>query len=352
MSEYRINDNFFFNEDCITGCQKHIKDETIDLIITDPPYGIDGDTLHKHYNRNEDFVVDGYVEVPAEEYGVFSHQWIKQAERVLKPGGSIYIVSGYTNLYHILDALKATSLQEINHIIWKYNFGVFTQTKFVSSHYHILFYEKPGKKKRTFNLTCRYGLEEKSEDNRSLNYKDREDVWIINREYKPGKVKNKNELPMELLKKMILYSSNEGDSVCDLFLGGFSTAKVTIGLGRRAIGFEISPKIFSQKIQEMKTIEPGNLLMTIRKPQSSELKNRGKKWSQKERTTLIKRYNQLCLRKKTKKDIIETLTHEFGRGRWSIEKVLKQHMKNFDVAASQKLTYYLKDEEREYDAKR
>ena len=43
-----------------------------------------------------------------------------------------YIISGYTNLPAILNALRQTSLQEMNHIIWKYNFGVYTRRKFVS----------------------------------------------------------------------------------------------------------------------------------------------------------------------------------------------------------------------------
>ena len=55
--------NVFFNMDCIDGCRQHIPDNSVDLIITDPPYGINGDTLHKHYNRKESFVIDGYVEV-------------------------------------------------------------------------------------------------------------------------------------------------------------------------------------------------------------------------------------------------------------------------------------------------
>jgi len=115
----------FYNEDCIKGSKKRLKDNTVDLMICDPPYGINGDKLHKHYNRNEDYVIDGYVEIPNREYPKFTVEWIKEAERVLRPGGSIYIVSGYTNLRSILNALAQTNLQEINHIIWKYNFGVY-----------------------------------------------------------------------------------------------------------------------------------------------------------------------------------------------------------------------------------
>ena len=126
--------NQFYNEDCIEGCKRRIPGDSIDLIITDPPYGIAGDTLHQHYNRKEGFVLDGYIEVPAEEYADFSLAWIQQAARILRPGGTLYVASGYTSLIHILNALRATALKEVNHIIWKYNFGVFTKQSSRSSY--------------------------------------------------------------------------------------------------------------------------------------------------------------------------------------------------------------------------
>lgn len=316
------NKNVFYNEDCIEGCKKHFEDGSVDLIITDPPYGIEGDQLHKHYNRKENFVIDGYVEVPAEAYEGFSAQWIQQAERILKPGGCIYIISGYTNLFSILKALRETQLEELNHIIWKYNFGVYTKLKYVSSHYHILFYKKPGEP-HTFNTYARYGALEQTDEGGSLNYLDREDVWIINREYKHGKVKNKNELPTALLTKMIRYSSNPGDLVCDLFLGSFSTAKAAIGLNRFATGFEISKKAFEYQMKEMEKVKPGSLLKEVRKPDGPNLENQGKPWTQAQKLQVYQRYEVLRSKLKTKKATIDALSKEFGRGRFSLAKVLR-----------------------------
>lgn len=311
----------FYNEDCIEGCRKRIPDNSVDVIITDPPYGIGGDKLHRHYNRKEKFVLDGYIEVPAEKYPEFTRAWTLEAARILRPGGSIYVVSGYTNLVHILTALQNTGLKEVNHIIWKYNFGVFTRKKFISSHYHILYYIKPGGDV-TFNTECRYGLAEKGKRDDSPNYRDREDVWIINRENKPGVAKNKNELPTELLKKMIQYSSCEGDLVCDLFLGGFSTASVALGLNRRALGFELSKTAFDHGIQSMKIIEPGYLLPNLRSPIIRDLPNQGRGWTEFDKSRLIARFRELTLSGKTKKASLEILSQELGRGKWSLIKAL------------------------------
>jgi site-specific DNA-methyltransferase (adenine-specific) len=311
-----------YNESCITGARMHLEDNSVDLIITDPPYGIRGDTLHKHYNRNEIHVVDGYVEIPEKEYGKFSEMWIAEASRILRPGGSMYIVSGYSNLFHILNALRKTPLVEINHIIWKYNFGVWTSRKYISSHYHLLYYEKPGGR-RTFNLETRFGTGEKDETGGSLNYQDREDVWIINREYKPGQVKNKNELPIDLLSKMILYSSVEEDLVCDLFLGGGSTARTAIGLNRRAVGFEISLSIFSVRAPEIELLQPGFLLSGLRAPECSSPVRQGERWTPEAKEDLIRRYHDLQAHGMKKGVIIEHLMQDLGRGRWAIIKALK-----------------------------
>jgi len=323
MSKLIKNKNIFFNEDCIKGCKEHLEDNSIDLIITDPPYGINGDTLHKHYNRKEEYVLDGYIEVPKEEYAKFSEKWIEQAERILRPGGSIYIFSGYTNLIDILNALKKTKLKEINHLIWKYNFGVYTKKKYVSSHYHILYYFKPGGE-RIFNAYSRFGQSEKERSGKSLNYKDREDVFIVNREYKPGKFKNKNELPKELLIKLLQYSSNEKDLVCDLFLGSFSTAKIAIGLNRYAIGFEKSKSIYDYQIFIIDNLKMGYLLPKLKIPEKNTYVNQGKPWIKEEKERLIRRYKQIYNQTQNKKRSIEILSKEFKRGYFSILNILKK----------------------------
>ena len=225
-----------YNQDCRIGLQS-LEDESIDLIFTDPPYGIDGSKLDKHYNRDESKVVDGYIDIDKTDYAQFSIDWINECSRVLKPTGSMYIVSGYSNLHHILNALHGTGMREINHIIAEYSFGVYTKHKWVSSHYHVLYW---GKSKKTyFNGQARH-------TDTTDSYNDRLSVQKLTREYQPDTIKNKNQLPVKFIEKFIEYSSKQGDIVLDPFAGSFSTGKASINLGREFIGFEQNAQAYQQ----------------------------------------------------------------------------------------------------------
>ena len=241
-----------YNEDCIKGMKNHFEDGSVDLIIADPPYGIAGDKLDKHYNRKENNVIPGYVEVTAGDYEEFSFDWIVGCERILRNGGSFYIISGYTHLREVLNALFETNLTLINHLIWKYNFGVYTTKKYVSSHYHILFLEKPPSSKRTFNTFANVENIPGNDKDTKKSYNDRLSVLEINRENKPGETKNKNTLPVKLVDKLIKYSSNEGDIVFDPFLGGFTTAFCASELNRIPAGFEINTNAYDYFYPQLK----------------------------------------------------------------------------------------------------
>jgi site-specific DNA-methyltransferase (adenine-specific) len=259
-----------YNQSCIEGMQEHVSDNSVDLIFTDPPYGINGDELDVHYHRDESNVVPGYVDVPLSEYAQFSINWIKECERVLRPGGSIYIVSGYTNLHHILNALHSTQLEEINHIVAKYSFGVSTKNKFVSSHYHVLFWQKPnkGKLKRTFNSNWKYSDQKDS-------YHDRLTVQDMPRDYKPGQIKNKNQLSEEFITKFIMYSSNRGDTVLDCFGGGLTTGRTALRWGRNFIGFELNKNAYDAFLPTLESVEVLDDPIPI-SPDASELAKREK----------------------------------------------------------------------------
>jgi len=211
---------------------KDIPDETMDLVITDPPFAIDFRAKRSNYHRTQERVLEGYNEIPKEQYYEFTFNWMKEVRRILKETGSMFVFSGWTNLKDILNAIDDVGFVTINHIIWKYQFGVFTRRRFVTSHYHILFVAREENKYK-FNKIEHYP----------------EDVWFVKREYWTGKIKTPTKLPLALVKKIILFASDEGDIVFDPFSGSGTVAVAAKMLGRHYLGFEIVPK-YCQFAQE------------------------------------------------------------------------------------------------------
>jgi site-specific DNA-methyltransferase (adenine-specific) len=238
----KIEINQIYNMDCIEG-MSYIGENEIDLIITDPPFGINFKTLKSNYNRTNSNVIEGYIEISKKDYYNFTIEWMKEAYRILKETGSMYVFSGWNNLKEILISLDEVGFITVNHIIWKYQFGVFTKRKFTTSHYHILYVCKNDKKRKFFPYV-RYSPDEVDENGNKLHYKDKEDVWIVNREYWKGDEKTPTKLPFELIKKILEYSSEEGDIVLDPFLGSGQVAFVCKALKRNFIGFEIVPEYY------------------------------------------------------------------------------------------------------------
>lgn len=232
-----IEFNKIYNMNCIEG-MKNIANNTIDLVITDPPFAIDFKAKKNNYHRTASRVIEGYNEIPKTEYFNFTFKWMEEIYRVLKETGSMYVFSGWNNLKDILIAIDECGFITVNHIIWKYQFGVITSRKFVTSHYHCIYVCKNDEKRKFFPYS-RYKKDEDDKDGSSLHYKDKEDVWIIKREYWTGDQKTPTKLPAELVKKILMYSSEEGDIVLDPFLGSGQVAVVSKMLGRKYIGFEI-----------------------------------------------------------------------------------------------------------------
>lgn len=233
-------ENRIYNQNCLDG-MKLIADNTIDLIITDPPFAINFKAKRANYNRKENNVLKGYSEIKQEDYEKFSHDWIKEAHRVLKDSGSMFIFSGWNNLRDILNALNDAKFILVNHLIWKYQFGVVTRKRFVTSHYHCLFVCK-NEKERNFYRNSRF-MDGKAR------YRDMEDVWVMPREYWTGEKKTPTKLPTEVIRKIMQYASIDGDLVLDPFLGSGQVAVVSKEMNRNYIGFEIVPEYveFAQK---------------------------------------------------------------------------------------------------------
>ncbi len=229
--------NKIYHTDCVKG-MRSIPANTIDLVITDPPFAIEFKARRGNYHRTQSRVLEGYNEIPKEKYYEFTVRWMQECFRLLKDSGSMYVFSGWNNLKDILNAIDDVGFLTVNHIIWKYQFGVVTERRYVTSHYHCLFVCKSDEKRKFFPY-ARFSKDEKTAEGRSLHYEDKEDVWHIKREYWTGDQKTPTKLPAELIRKILMYSSEKDDVVLDPFLGSGQVAVVSKLLGRQYIGFEI-----------------------------------------------------------------------------------------------------------------
>jgi len=211
-------------EDCIQEMNR-LPEESIDLIIADPPFGINFDGKESIYNRNDEYVVPGYGEIN-DDYSKFTDAWIAELPRIMKDDASAYVFSGWTNLEYVQAAARKAKLEVVNHIIWHYQFGVFTMNKYVTSHYHILLLTRHPKK-FYFHKIEHYIP----------------DVWTIPRKYQPGKKKNGTVLPIKVVEKCIDFSSEPGDLVLDPFMGNGTTAVAAKRNFRHFIGFETNENL-------------------------------------------------------------------------------------------------------------
>ena len=227
-------------------------EDRFDLIIADPPFGIDFDKNCHEYGS------EGYIlyedDFSDDEYGAFSYQWISKCYDALKTNGSMYIVSGWTNIGEILNAVKKTGFIVKNHLIWYFEWGVYAKRKYVTSHYHILFLVKHGK---NYNFTP-YWVNKNSKRKGNPYEKD---VWYwpkYNRGNDPDHIKGHPcQLPIVLMKKMINISSDPGDWIGDVFCGSGGTLLAAREMGRNCVSFEINPeyvKIIEEKAKLDKKI--------------------------------------------------------------------------------------------------
>jgi len=224
--------NIIYNKDCIEG-MKELPDESIDLSFSDIPFNID--LPKKVKSRRQGFDGISYKDdLSDKQYAELIGNWIEQNYRILKPHGTLVIMSGWSNLRIVLNCVNKSNFCLLNHCIVKYAFGIYTKKRFVTSHYHVLFLTKSNKV-WTFNKQKKYD----------------EDVWLMNRDLSAKKIGHPCPTTQEWIKKIVLTSSNKGDVVLDSFMGSGNTAIVCLENNRQFIGYEINPQYYKLSLERL-----------------------------------------------------------------------------------------------------
>lgn len=231
--------------DCVE-ILKDIPSKSVQLIFADPPYGIG-----KDFGNNKDIFAS------ADDYLAWCKIWIDECMRILSDTGTMYLMSS-TQYMPILDRYIDQNYFIINRLIWSYDSsGTQPKNKFSSSYEPILMFTHHKNTDYIFNsadilIEAKTGSQRKLIDYRKVppqpynTKKIPSNVWEFNRvRYKMAEYENHpTQKPEKLLERIILASSNQGDTVLDPFSGSFTTSAVAIRLGRKAIGIEINPNFF------------------------------------------------------------------------------------------------------------
>ena len=124
--------------DCIEKMQS-IENESVDLIIADPPYNVG-----KDYGNNSD-------KQNFDEYISFTKAWLNECHRVLKSNGTIYIFIGFRYISYLYQILEDNlNMVFVNWISWHYTQGIGKTKGFSPRHDDILMFTKSSDYK--FNL--------------------------------------------------------------------------------------------------------------------------------------------------------------------------------------------------------
>ena len=202
------------------------KDVNADLIITDPPFGIDFSGKNGNYNRNVKNVVDGYVEWKVDEYGKRIQQLLECIKNNLKSNGQALIFSGWNNSNVIHDRItefKGLTLQ--GKLYWIYNFAPVCRVKPSHNVYEIYWVTKG--EKWTYHNRCSTHHCQNGEPNLSaLNFK---------RDYKVNMPKYPTRLPFKLLQCLLEHFSNKSDLIFDPLCGSGMIGVVSYMLERNFI---------------------------------------------------------------------------------------------------------------------
>lgn len=204
-------ENKILNENCLEGMLK-LKDESVDLIVTDPPYsvGVSSNGSRSNYSDNN-------LIVP------FFKELFSQMERVLKDGGELYLFTDWRT-YPLLYPLLEQRFQVRNCIVWDYGW-IKAGSWYRFRHEFIIYCTKGGAKPR-FS-------------------RGEPDVWQMKPVNFTGSRYHPAQKPVEVLSRIINNSSQENDLVLDCFVGLGSTIISCIENKRKYIGFEIDERIFN-----------------------------------------------------------------------------------------------------------
>ena len=225
--------------DCLDELRR-LPDGSVDLVFADPPYNLQLSTeLLRPNNTRVDGVDDAWDKFASfEDYDRFTKGWLAECRRVLKPDGALWLIGSYHNVFRLGTALQDLGFWILNDVVWrKVNpMPNFRGRRLTNAHETLIWAAKDQKSRYTFNYES---LKSGNEDVQM-----RSD-WLFPICAGPERLKDQGgrkahptQKPEALLHRIILATTNPGDTVLDPFFGTGTTGAVAKRLGRNWIGIE------------------------------------------------------------------------------------------------------------------
>jgi site-specific DNA-methyltransferase (adenine-specific) len=236
--------NTIIQGDCLEELKK-LSDNSIDLIFADPPYNMQlENVLYRPNNTKVNGVDDEWDKfVSFNEYDEFCITWLKECRRILKDTGTIWVIGSYHNIFRVGNIMLNLGYWILNDVTWyKTNpMPNFLGTRFTNATETLLWCSKRKEnKKYTFN----HKIMKRYNGNKQMT-----SVWQIGLcvggerlKGEDGKKAHSTQKPEELLKRVILSTTKQGDIVLDPFFGTGTTGAVPKKLKRNFIGIEKEPE--------------------------------------------------------------------------------------------------------------
>ncbi len=248
---YKDNNITLFLGDSIN-ILKNIPSKSVNMIFADPPYFLSNGGITcksgkvASVNKGEWDKSNGL-----EEDFKFNYEWLKESKRILKDNGTIWISGTMHNIYQIGYILQLLNFKILNEIVWFKPNAPPNMTKkyFTHSHETVLW----ARKSKFFSHKFNYDITKSFED--KINFKDKQtrSVWSIPItplfEKKYGK--HPTQKPLELLRRIILSSTNEKDIILDPFIGSGTTAVVGLKNKRKIIGIDKEKKYLDLTLKRL-----------------------------------------------------------------------------------------------------
>jgi len=257
LNPYFQKNNFtLFQGDCLE-VLKEIDENSVDMIFADPPYFLSSGSFTCQNGKMVSVKKgDWDLSNGTKKNFEFHVKWMKACKRVLKPNGTIWISGTYHSIYQCGVALEVNKFHILNDIAWfKPNASPNLSCRFFTASHETLIWARKDKNSRHIFNYEKMKNGEWPEDQLKKPGLQMRSVWSINTprpiEKKYGK--HPTQKPTDLLKRIVLASSNKGDLILDPFTGSSTTGLVACLYGRKFVGIDTEKQYLDLSIKDLKS---------------------------------------------------------------------------------------------------